>query len=81
MAVKGIILNKVCESPEQKESFVEKLILVTRNVEMGGETTKLKKMNEVNIQGIRKAVFLRQLGTIFWFVYFYFGKAVIRYLK
>lgn len=48
---------------------------------MGGETTKLKKMNEVNIQGICKAVFLRQLGTIFWFVYFYFGKAVIRYLK
>lgn len=43
MAVKGIILNKVCESPEWKESFVEKLIFVTRNVEMGGETTKLKK--------------------------------------
>lgn len=33
-------------------------------------------MNEVNIWGISKAVFLSKLGNFFGFVYFYFGKAV-----
>lgn len=61
----------------RKSHLVEKLILVRRNVELGGETIKLKRNEWSEYSRYMYSWIFKAIGdSVFGFVYFYFGKAV-----